>query len=119
MKSRTIQRLDVPTVMLVGLPEGHVAICADVVASTGFRVLRVAHAAAASERIPVVMPKLVVTSAALPPRDAETLQDRCVAVGAEVVLLPPQADGEAARALLHTAVEKLRTRGGFGELWDD
>jgi hypothetical protein len=119
LKSRTIQRLDVPTVMLIGLPEPHVVVCADVVATTGFRVLRVAHAAAAAERIPVIMPKLVVVSSALPARDHEALADRCVAVGAELLTLGAQADDEATRELVRSAISALQHRGGFGDLWDD
>lgn len=85
MKRETIQRLPSPTAILVGVPESLATFCTEVLGENGLRVLRVGHAAAAAERIPVVMPQLVLIAATLNPQDLEALTDRCVAVGAQVI----------------------------------
>ena len=78
-------------------------------------MLRVGHVAAASERIPVVMPQLVLVSTTLRPDDLDTITDRCVAVGAEVVTIGPNENRVALAATLkaaaHTALVKA-LRGG-------
>jgi hypothetical protein len=58
---------------------------------------------AASERIPVVMPQLVVVSATVRKEELEALNDRCVAVGAEVIRVAPDADHRALTVLLKDA----------------
>src|SRR5262249_49491311 len=60
VKRETIQRVATPTAILVGLPDELAGTCTDVLGDGGLRVLRAGHVAAASERIPVVMPQLVV-----------------------------------------------------------
>lgn len=102
MKRETIQRVATPTAILVGVGEPLATTCADALAKGGLRVLRVGHVAAACERIPVVMPQLVIVSLALRADDAEMLADRCVAVGAEVIKLPP---GTVADPALKTTLE--------------
>ena len=94
MKRETIQRVASPTAILVGVPEPLATACSDSLAEGGLRVLRVGHAAAACERIPVVMPQLVVVSSALEAEDREMLADRCVAVGAEVFSVAPDFDAD-------------------------
>jgi hypothetical protein len=49
------------------------------------------------------MPQLVVTMSDLSPPDADTLADRCVAVGAEVIRLTPDQDLRALGVLLKDA----------------
>lgn len=97
MKGATIQRVATPTAILVGVAEPLASACSDALAAGGLRVLRVGHVAAACERLPVVMPQLVVVSSALNAADAEMLADRCVAVGADVVAVALDADGDAAQ----------------------
>ncbi len=82
VKGQTIQRVASPTAILVALPEPLASWVADVLTDGGLKVLKVGHVAAACERIPVVMPQLVVSSTKLAPQDHETIEDRCVAVGA-------------------------------------
>ncbi|MDB4934808.1 MAG: hypothetical protein JWP87_1780 [Labilithrix sp.] len=96
VKAQTIQRVATPTAILVGLAEPLATICTDALADGGLRVLRVGHVAAACERIPVVMPQLVVASTTLRPEDTDMLVDRCVAVGAEVINVAPDAKIDAA-----------------------
>ena len=95
VKRETIQRVASPTAILVGVAEPLATICSDALADGGLRVLRVGHIAAACERIPVVMPQIVVASTALHATDQEMLADRCGAVGADVIKLAPDAGGDA------------------------
>lgn len=116
-KRETIQRVATPTAILVGVAEPMATACADALADGGLRVLRVGHVAAACERIPVVMPQLVVVPTTLRPEDTETLADRCVAVGAEVLSIAPEAEADGAalkkrlRDAANTALIRALRRG--------
>jgi hypothetical protein len=112
VKRETIQRVVTPTAILVGLAEPFATLCNDALAADGLRVLRVGHVAAACERIPVMMPQLVVVSSALGAADLETLADRCVAVGADVFTVDPAASGDTAklRGRLKDAANLARIR---------
>lgn len=103
MKRETIQRFATPTGILVGLPEEIAGVCTDALGEGGLRVLRVGHVAAASERIPVVMPQLVVVPTTMRQEELDILEDRCVAVGAEVMRVAPDVDHAALSAALRTA----------------
>src|SRR2546423_14758733 len=92
MKRETIQRVATPTAMLIGLDGDMANVCHATLADNGIRVLRVQHVAPALERIPVVMPQLVVVPTTFAPSEDEALNDRCVAVGAQVVKLEPDED---------------------------
>lgn len=92
VKRETIQRKATPTAMLVGLSDALGATCATALTEGGLRVLRVGHVAAAAERIPVIMPQLVVVLAGMSKGDTELLADGCVAVGAEVLSVQADAD---------------------------
>lgn len=108
MKRETIQRLPTPTAILVGLPEALASFCTEALGEGGLRVLRAGHAAAAAERIPVVMPQLVLVSAALHPHELEALTDRCVAVGAQVIqVAEPLNPTELGKTLSVAASEAL------------
>lgn len=103
VKRDTIQRVATPTAILVGVVEPLATVCADTLAAGGLRVLRVGHVAAACERIPVVMPQLVVVSTMLRADDTDMLTDRCVAVGAEIIKVPPEAGAATVRTTLKDA----------------
>jgi hypothetical protein len=96
-KRETIQRVASPTAILVGLLEPLATACSEALAEGGLRVLRVGHVPAACERIPVVMPQLVVVLSTLNAADAELLADRCVAVGADVFTVAAEAAGDPAK----------------------
>jgi hypothetical protein len=102
--------------MIVGLPDDLASRCADTLIDGGLRVLKVGHAAAACERIPVVMPHLVVASSAIRPDEEEALTDRCVAVGAEILKVAPGTDMAALEVLLkdaaNSAIVRALRRGG-------
>ena len=112
VRGPTIQRIPTPTAILVAVAEPLASACTDALAAGGLRVLRVGHAAAACERLAVVMPQLVVVSAGLNPSDAEMLADRCVAVGADLIALAVDADVDAAglRGRLQDAAHIARAR---------
>jgi hypothetical protein len=109
-KGATIQRIATPTAILVGLPEDLAAECTEALADGGLKVLLVGHVAAACERIPVVMPQVVVTTTSLTPHDADTLADRCVAVGAQVIKVAPEQDRRALGVLLKDAANMALIR---------
>lgn len=98
-----MQRMATPTAILIGVEESLAIVCTDALADGGLRVLRVGHVAAACERIPIVMPQLVVVSTTLRPEDTEMLEDRCVAVGAEVVRVAPEAGASVKKVLEEAA----------------
>lgn len=113
MKRETIQRVATPTAILVGLPEPLVSLCTEALGDHGLRVLRVGHVAAASERIPVVMPQLVLVPTTMRVEEIEMLQDRCVAVGADLLrmaptLTPEQVAGELKGAASAALMKALR-----------
>lgn len=110
VKGQTIQRVASPTAMLVGLPEHLANRCTVALGAGGLRVLRVGHVAAACERIPVVMPQLVLVSTTLRPEEEEMLGERCVAVGAEVMRLAPETDADALDVLLDDAAKAALVR---------
>ena len=84
-----MQRIPTPTAILVGLPEELAETCTEALDEAGVRILRVSHVAAAAERIPVTMPQLIVVTTLMAPAELETLIDRSVAVGAEVLKIDP------------------------------
>src|SRR5262245_47395383 len=103
MKRETIQRVATPTAILVGITDPLAGMCTETLGDGGLRVLRVGHVAAASERIPIVMPQLVLVSTTLRPDDLETINDRCVAVGADMIKVAPNEDRTELMMLLKTA----------------
>jgi len=110
VKRETIQRVATPTAILIGVAEPLATACTDLLADGGLRVLRVGHVAAACERIPVVMPQLVVVSTTLREEDVEMLADRCVAVGAEVFKVAPEANADALKKSLKDAANMALIR---------
>lgn len=105
-------RMDVATAMLVALDDRIAGACVTLLDEAGFRVIRVKHVAPALERMPVVMPHLVVFPANLREAEDEGVVDRCVAVGAEILRLASDVDGRALAALIagaaHASMEKPR-----------
>lgn len=104
----TLRRLRETTAMLVGLPRAIGDESSIVLSMLGLRVIVVGHPAAACERIPVVMPKLVIAPSNLSAEDREALSERSIAVGAQLLELDPDAKtadigpivGDAAQAAL-------------------
>ncbi len=103
VKGATIQRVATPTAILVALEDPLAAHVQDVLADGGLKVLKVGHVAGACERLPVIMPQLVVAPSTLAQSEVEELEDRCVAVGAELMKLAPDDDPAATTRLLKDA----------------
>lgn len=111
VRRETIQRVATPTALLVGVPEPLAQTCTDALSDGGLKVLRVGHVAAACERIPVIMPQLVVVASNIRQEESDMLADRCVAVGAEVLKVAPDAAPDAAlKALLKDAANMALVR---------
>ncbi len=91
VKRETIQRLATPTAILVSLPEPLATNCDELLVVGGLKVAKVGDVAAACERIPVVMPQLVMAPSTLKAKDMELLEDSCVAVGAELMKVDTRA----------------------------
>lgn len=113
VKHGTLQRVAAPTGILVGLSDDLAGMCTEVLGEAGLRVLRAGHVAAASERIPVVMPQLVVIGASIRQEELEGLNDRCVAVGAQVIRLTrdtktPDLIAELKTAATNAMIKALR-----------
>jgi hypothetical protein len=106
----TIQRKPTPTAILVGLAEDFALVCTEALGAGGMRVLRAAHAAAAAERIPVVMPQIVLIPEGMAPGERDLLNDGCVAVGADVLELSPKMAPEEVTYLLRKAANAALTR---------
>jgi len=101
--SQTMPRIDVATAMLVALDDRIAGACVTLLDDAGFRVIRVKHVAPALERMPIVMPHLVIVPTTLRKEEDEGLVDRCVAIGAEVLRLAPDVDPRALAALVASA----------------
>jgi len=110
VKGATIQRVATPTAILVALEDPLATVCSDVLADGGLKVLKVGHVAGACERLPVIMPQLVVAPSDLAASELEELEDRCVAVGAELMKLAPDADHPATIRLLKDAANMALIR---------
>lgn len=98
-----MQRIPTPTAILVGLPDDLAETCMQTLDEAGVRILRVGHVAAAAERIPVTMPQLIIVTTLMVQAELDTLADRCVAVGAEVLKIDPDTSPRATAALVRTS----------------
>lgn len=107
--SKTLQRMDLPTAMLLGLSEDHEKACLIVLAEAAMRVIRVGHPAAAAERMPVMMPLVVVICDGLRREDEDVVVDRGVAVGATIVKLDRTLDSDSVERLIRKAVADALT----------
>ena len=110
--TQTMPRMDVATAMLVALDDRIGGACITLLDDAGFRVIRVKHVAPALERMPVVMPHLVIVPTNLRKDDDEGLLDRCVAIGAEILRVAPDVDLRELAAIVakaaHRSLEKPR-----------
>jgi hypothetical protein len=107
----TLPRMRQSTAMLIGIEAPLIMPLSETLSTIGYKVLTVAHVAAASERIPVVMPLLVLATSSVLPHEQKDLEDRVVAVGAELVWIPAGADEDRAHALVRdTAAAALEAK---------
>lgn len=110
VKGPTVQRVPKTSAVLVGLEAALLERCRDVLKAAGINVLAVGHVAAACERIPIVMPQLVIARSALAQVEAEMLYDSCVAVGADLMRLTVDTDPAELTTRLKSAagIAKIR-----------
>lgn len=95
--------------MLVGLGPKLTTACQETLAGLGYRVVLVAHVPAACERMAVMMPLLLVADADALQGERDELRDRAVAVGAEMLWFPREADAAfVTSALKLTAMSALQ-----------
>jgi hypothetical protein len=99
-----------PSAMLVGLSEPVATRCASVLSN--LRIIRVAHAAAACERMPVTLPRIAVLPSSLLDHELANLKERAIACGVELVVLGANVDDGALAAMLTTAAEAAAKRKG-------
>ncbi len=111
MQNSTLPRHRETTAILVELPESVADFCGTVLSMLGIRVLVVGHVAAANERIPVVMPRLVIAPQTVKPEDREALSERAIAVGAELLFVAEGiTDGELGPMIREAAEGALDPR---------
>lgn len=110
MREPTRQRITTPTAILVAIEDPLAAAVLGGLTEVGLKVLRVGHVAAACERIPVTMPQLVIVTRELSDEDRALLQDRSVAVGAELLTLAPAAAGTSLLDVVRDAAKTARAR---------
>ena len=106
----TLQRLDAPAIMLVALDAKSEALCVATLLDSGIRILKSRHASAACERMPVVMPKIVIASLTIPDAQATLLMDQVIAVGAKVIWVEPGIDPQVMRDRLVTEAAALLSK---------
>lgn len=113
MDSTAVRTLDT-TVMLVGPNPGLGDKVAQAFQETNIRVIRVAHAAAACERLAVAMPQVVVVIGSLHADERDALSDRTTAVGAVLMYVDAASKGdnldEIVRRAAAAAVERKLQR---------
>src|SRR5262245_41653134 len=110
MSEDTMPRMDMATAMLVALDDRLAGACITILDDAGFRVIRVKHVAPALERLPVLMPHLVIVPTNLRKEEHEPVVDRCVAIGAELLELAPTTDIRQLVELVTTAANASMSR---------
>lgn len=111
MGDSTVYRHLDTSVLLVGGAPALADQCAAVFETVQIRVIRVAHIEAANERIPIVMPQMVVVLEQLHGRERDDLNDRAKAVGALVLDVDPTLDGATLDEILDHAAKAAFERG--------
>lgn len=96
--------------LLVGLEGDLATVCMLVLKAAGLRVVQDAQLSSACQLIPVMQPYLVVLPETLREKGHEAIDDRAIAVGAEVVRVDPATDRTTLTDTLTHAAEKAITR---------
>src|SRR3954471_7789869 len=108
--NRTVKRSDAFAALLIAVEGEHEITCMAIIRASGMNVTRVVHVAGALERIPVLQPKLIVIPASKKSEAKESLEDRAVATGADVVWIEPNTTREELKALLTNAIHTVVSR---------
>ena len=110
VESTVYRHLDT-VALVIGPPDARATRCVNAFESVRIRVAREPDVASACERLPVLMPQLVVVLTAPDPKEREDLVERTVAVGALLVEIDRELDDEALDALLDRAAQAAVDRG--------
>lgn len=103
--NRTLPRIGSFAALLVGLDPDQAAASTLVLRAAGLTVVKAGHVAAALERIPVLQPYVVVLPSAMRAEAQDSITDRAVAVGSEVVWLDANIGRSEMTVLLTNAAE--------------
>ena len=103
--NRTLPRIGSFAALLVGIDGDQATACALILEAAGLSVVKAGHVAAALERIPVLQPYVVVLPASFKAQAQDSITDRTVAVGSEVVWLEPNLKRGELTILLTNAAE--------------
>jgi hypothetical protein len=98
-------------VLFVGGTEEVATRSAEVFEAVQIRVVRVGHLAAALERVPVLMPQMILVLEPLHGTERDDLNDRAKAVGALVLDVDPGLDAETRGEILERAAQAAFERG--------
>lgn len=107
----THQVIIMPCAIAVGLPDEQVVLCIEVFGRNKLQVHR-ALPEVAAERLTKLLPQIVVISSELAGEIREMIDDRAVAVGAVLVVLPKGGDFVEIERLLDEAVDASRAARG-------
>ncbi len=110
MESTVYRHLDT-VALVIGPPDARASRCTKSFETVQIRVAREPDAQAACERLPVLMPQLVVVLSPLEPKEREDLVERTTAVGALLVEIDPELDNEALDSILDRAAQAAVDRG--------
>jgi hypothetical protein len=103
MGESTVYRHLDTVALIIGPEDEIVAQCRTVMDKVQIRIVRVGHVAAACERLPVVMPHVVIAIGEIQPSARETLLDRTTAVGATVFEIDPAMPADKLSAIIDRA----------------
>lgn len=103
--NRTMPRIGSFAALLVALDGDQSTASTLVLKAAGLTVVKAGHVAAALERIPVLQPYVVVLPAGMKGEALDSITDRTVAVGSEVVWLEPGLSRGELTILLTNAAE--------------
>lgn len=113
--NRTMPRIGSFAALLVGLDGDQATACTLVLRAAGLTVVKAGHVAAALERIPVLQPYVVVLPAKMKAEANESITDRTVAVGSEVVWLDEVVSRSELTTLLTKAAEIAINRASLAD----
>lgn len=108
--NRTMPRIGSFAALLVGLDGDETTACTLVSKAAGLTVVKAGHLAAALERIPVLQPYVIVLPVAMKVEANDSITDRAVAVGSEVVWLEPGLSRPKLTTLLMNAADSAIAR---------
>ena len=112
--NRTLPRIGSFAALLVAIDGDQAQACTLILRAAGLTVVKAGHVAAALERIPVLQPYVVVLPASMKAEANDSISDRTVAVGSEVVWLEQHMTRSELTTVLTKAAETAINRASLG-----